>query len=93
MKRTVITHPDGTVTTIRSRSSCGCGGFFTALAVLFVIALPLEWRLPLMILAYVFLAAVMGLAAFGLQLKNAKPMPRQPSAAPPPPPRPPPDGH
>jgi hypothetical protein len=34
---TVITHPDGSVTTIRSSSGCGCGGVFTALVALFVV--------------------------------------------------------
>jgi hypothetical protein len=40
MRKTVITHPDGSVTTIASRSGCGCGGMFTASLALFVVVAP-----------------------------------------------------
>jgi uncharacterized integral membrane protein len=40
MKRTTITHPDGSVTTVQSRSSCGCGALFTLLVSVFVITAP-----------------------------------------------------
>ena len=40
MKRTTITHPDGSVTTVQSRTSCGCGALFTVLLAVFVLAAP-----------------------------------------------------
>jgi hypothetical protein len=40
MKRTTITHPDGSVTRVESRSGCGCGAAFTLLLGVFVITAP-----------------------------------------------------
>jgi uncharacterized membrane protein HdeD (DUF308 family) len=40
MRITTITHPDGSVTTVRSRTTCGCGALFTLLLAVFVIAAP-----------------------------------------------------
>jgi hypothetical protein len=40
MKRTTITHPDGSITTVQSRSICGCGPVFTLLVFVFVITAP-----------------------------------------------------
>jgi Na+/melibiose symporter-like transporter len=44
MSRTVITHPDGSVTTVQSRSGCaaGCAWVFWLLLVVFVVAFPAE---------------------------------------------------
>jgi hypothetical protein len=57
MTRTTITHPDGSVTTIRQRGlGCsGCGGCVTVLAVTIVLFGPAAW-FPLWgaILAYAF---------------------------------------
>jgi hypothetical protein len=46
MKRTTITHPDGSVTTVQSRSNYGCGALFTVLLALFVIAAPAYSTVP-----------------------------------------------
>jgi hypothetical protein len=44
VSKTVITHPDGSVTTVVTRSGCGCGsgcgGIFTLLAAPFVLFAP-----------------------------------------------------
>jgi hypothetical protein len=40
MSKTIITHPDGSVTTVVTRSGCGCGGIITLIAALFVLFAP-----------------------------------------------------
>jgi hypothetical protein len=57
-------HPDGSVTTIRSSSGCGCGAPFTGLLVLFVLLAPAYYagRWPLgwtgAVIAYIVLGVV-----------------------------------
>jgi membrane protein implicated in regulation of membrane protease activity len=87
MSKTVITHPDGSQTVVRKTGFAG--GCFTWFVVLFVLAAPAAYFGPWAIAAYVFLAGVMGLAMYGLHLKNAKQKPTQ-SEPPMPPPMPPP---
>jgi len=91
MRKTTIVGPDGATTTIVTRGGCGLSGCVTWFVVLFVLAAPAAYFGPWAIAAYVFLAAVFGLAMYGMHLRNAKPKPMQPwGAAPPPPPPPPP---
>jgi hypothetical protein len=44
MSRTIITHPDGSVTTVQSQSGCGqgCAWVFWTLLAVFVVAFPAE---------------------------------------------------
>jgi predicted phage tail protein len=71
---TTVTHPDGTTTSIVTRSSgCGCSGCFTWVLVVFVLTAPAyyaehgEWPLGWAgaVMAYVVLAvaATLGVAA------------------------------
>jgi hypothetical protein len=72
--KTVITHPDGSVTTVVTRSGCGCGsgcgGIITVFAALFVLFSPAyfagqgNWPLGWLgaVVAYIVLG-VMGLGA------------------------------
>jgi hypothetical protein len=76
MSKTVITHPDGSVTTIRSTSGCGCGGTFIVLVALFVVFAPAyyagqgQWPLGVVgaILAYI----VLGVIALGAIVARAQ---------------------
>ena len=78
---TKIIGPDGRVTTIRTKSSCGC---LTVLAAIVVIFGPAAWFGAWAVPAYVFLA-VFVLAALSYQVNQA----RRRSAVPAPPPAPP----
>lgn len=78
---TKIIGPDGRVTTIRSKSSCGC---LTVVAAIVVIFGPAAWFGAWAVPAYVFLA-VFVLAVLSYQISQA----RRRSAAPAPPPAPP----
>ena len=78
MTRTVITHPDGSVTTVQSRSGCaqGCGWVFWLLLAVFVVAVPAE-NFPLWgaILAYIVegVIALAGVAAWMQRRKLGQP--------------------
>jgi len=78
MTRTVITHPDGSVTTVQSRSGCaqGCAWVFWVLLAVFVVAFPAE-NFPLWgaIIAYVVEGAIAlaGLAAWVQRHKVEQP--------------------
>lgn len=62
---TTITDPEGHVTTVVTRSGCGCPGCLWALLALFVIAVPAAYfSLPWAVLAYVFEAAIAAAAAW-----------------------------
>ena len=82
MKRTTITYPDGSTTTIVTRrSGCGCLTFLAAVVVLFG---PAAWfPLPLAIVAYVALGGVVVLAGVGRLVQNARRTPQPPPAPPP----------
>jgi hypothetical protein len=60
VSRTVITHPDGTQTTVVNRSGCGqgCSWAFWFLVALFVVAYPAEsgWPVVAIVGAYVLVA-------------------------------------
>ncbi len=73
MRRTTITYPDGSVTTVvTQRSGCG-GGCLTFLAAVVVLFGPAAWfPLPWAITAYVGLGAVVVLAGIGRLVKNAR---------------------
>ncbi len=62
MSRTIITHPDGTETSVVTRSGCaqGCSGTFWILVGLFVIAYPAEsgWPVVGIVGAYALAALV-----------------------------------
>jgi len=67
LRITKITGPDGRVTTIRSKSSCGC---LTVLAAIVVIFGPVAWfPLPLAIIAYVFLGLLVA-GGVGYQIRK-----------------------
>jgi hypothetical protein len=82
-RTTVITHPDGTQTTIRDTGGCGsgCSGCLWALLALFVVALPATWPLPWEIVGYA-LVGVLGVAAIVGWLQRSGQ--RRPPIAPPP---------
>jgi hypothetical protein len=86
MKRTTITYPDGSVTTVVTRrSGCGCLTFLAAVVVLFG---PAAWfPLPWAITAYIALGvvAVLGCAGWLLQKTRRTPEPRVPQPPPVPP--------
>jgi hypothetical protein len=77
MSRTIITHPDGSVTTVESRSGCGqgCAWVFWILLAVFVVAFPAE-NFPVWgaILAYIVegLIALAGIARWA-QRRNVGP--------------------
>jgi len=80
---TRITGPDGRVTTIRSKSSCGC---LTVLAAIVVIFGPAAWFGPAgAVIAYAFLGLLV-VAVLAYQITQA----RRRSVVPAPPPAPPP---
>jgi hypothetical protein len=90
MRTTRITHPDGGVTTVQSRSSCGCGGVFTVLLGVFVIAAPAyyagqgNWPLGWAgaVLAYVVEAVILvGGVIAAVNRVRARSVPRLPPAA------------
>ena len=93
MSRTIITHPDGSITTITRRS--GCGGCFWALLGVFVVFAPGAWAangtipVAVAVLMYVVLAVVV-IAAVAQRSgrRQAGPVPLAPVQAWPPPPRP-----
>lgn len=82
MKTTVITHPDGSVTTIRSSAGCGCRAVFTVLLALFVLLAPGyyagqgDWPLGWLgaVIAYVVLGVIaLGALAAWVQRRKAVP--------------------
>jgi hypothetical protein len=74
MSRTLITHPDGSVTTVESRSGCGqgCAWVFWILLVVFVVAFPAE-NFPVWgaILAYI-VEGLIALAGIGRWAQRRK---------------------
>jgi hypothetical protein len=90
MRITRITAPDGSVTTIKSKSTCGC---VTALAFVVVLFGPAAWFPPtLAILAYVLLGVIVVLAGAGWLVQKAgrtQRAPQPPPVAAPPAPAPP----
>jgi hypothetical protein len=86
MKTTRIIASDGRVTTIKTKSGCGC---LTVLAFVVVVFGPAAWFGPLgAVLAYSALAIVALLAAGGWGVQRMRRGPPQPPPAPPPPPLP-----
>lgn len=90
MSRTIITHPDGTRTTVTKKS--GCGGCFWALLGVFVVFAPGAWAangtvpVAVAVLMYAVLAVVViaGVAQRSGRRRQAVPVP----VTPPPPPSP-----
>jgi hypothetical protein len=70
---TVITGPDGKITTVVTRSGCGC---LTALAAVVVLFGPAAWfPLPLAIVAYVVLGVIAVIGGAGRGRIEEKPGP------------------
>lgn len=97
MRITRITAPDGSVTTVQTKSTWGC---LTIFALVLVFGLPAGFPPPLNVLAYVALGVVIFLGGLGwiiqktsrkptLGKPRAVPLPQPPPAPAPPAPAPP----
>lgn len=80
MSRTVITHPDGTQTSVVTRSGCGqgCSSAFWLLLGLFVIAYPAEsgWPVVAIVGAYVLVVLVAVAGVWQYLVRHRRPQDR-----------------